>query len=208
MRGIALALGLAVACTLASPARVSAQISPLAPAPFVPLLTPPAIAGSPLERGLSSAVRAIEGARTSDPAAAARGAALEFRARQQAAAGDVSGTLASAALARSAALAPLSLEGLAPAVPFSAVEPAPGFANVPLAAGGVALSSDLLAARAAIERAADSRHDSALALAKDRYRRALDAYLEGDFARSQRDARAARTLLAPGAPPVRSTKGL
>lgn len=156
-----------------------------------PLSAPP-LAGSPLERGLAGADDAIERARPVDPLAAQRAYAFELRARQQAAAGDVSGALASSSLARAAALSAGSPPSLEPARPISTLSSP--FALVPLVGSGVVLPSDLLDARAAIERAAATRHDSGLALAKATYRYALDAYLSGDIARARRNARIARAL--------------
>ncbi len=171
---------------------------PAMPAPFVPLPLVAPLPTSPLGRALAGSASAIESARTSDPAAAQRAAAFDLRARQQAAVGDVSGALASSSLARAAALSGTP-GGFASAVPFSAA-PAAAFPNVPLAGGGVVLPADLLAARNAIERAAATRHDSTLNLAKSQYRRALDAYLSGDLARAQRDARNAAALVAGSRP--------
>ncbi len=172
-----------------------AQNAPATPVPFVPLPVAPPAPTSALGRGLAGAASAIEAARASDPGAAQRAAALYVRAQQQAAAGDVSGALASSSLARAAALSGAPAGGLVPGVPFSAV-PAAAFLSVPLAGGGTVLPPELLRARAAIEGAAATRHDSALDLAKSHYRRALDAYLSGNLASARRDARTAAALAA------------
>jgi len=164
-----------------------------APFPYVPPQSATPITDTPLGRALWGSSRAIEAARTADPAAAQRAYAFDLRARQQVAAGDVSGALASAALAQSAALTGAASNGLPPAQPFAA--PAGSFPEVPLARTGVVLPGELLAARTAIERATATGHDSSLGPAKAHYRRALDAYLTGDLAREVREARLARSLV-------------
>ncbi|GAC1545811.1 MAG: hypothetical protein NVS3B16_15620 [Vulcanimicrobiaceae bacterium] len=162
--------------------------------PFVPLAGQPAAPITPVGRGLAAAGGAIDGVRAAEPATAQRAAALYLRAQQQSATGDVAGALASAALARAAALAPAVTAGLAPALPLAAAPAAFASRGVPLAVAGAPLPLELLGAREAIERAAVARHGSGLELAKSRYRRALDALLSGNLAGALDGARAARAL--------------
>lgn len=174
--------------------RGQTQSSSGTPAPYVPPLGAPALPTSPLGRGLAAAAGAIEGARATDPAVAQRAAALYLRAQQQAAAGDVSGALATTSLARVAALSASAAGPLAPAIPFSAAASI-DMRSVPLAVGAAVLPPEFLRVRASLERASAKRHDFALALAKSHYRRALDAYLSGDLARARGDLRAAAALV-------------
>lgn len=175
-----------VAATSSAAAQSDVPVPYVPPGSNVPATTP-------LGRGLAGAANAIEGARASDPRAAQRADALYVRAQQQAAAGDVSGALATTSLARAAALSAASGYGLppaaSPAFPTTARPP-----TVPLAAAGALLPTDLLLARAEIERVAGAKHDSSLDLAKKHYRHALDAWLSGNAPLASREASVARAV--------------
>lgn len=173
--------------------------------PFNP--GPPGIPGGPLARSLYNANQAIVRANAAglQNASGALQAQYYFlQAQLKAAAGDMAGALAAAALAQSAAnssgagnttLRPaLSTIPQLPAGAFpgpsdyAPTDTVPNARPIPLADD--LLPADLLVARNEIELAENMHAGADLAKAKLRYRSALNAYLSGNAARARADARA------------------
>ncbi len=168
----------------------------------VPLPPPPPVPAGPVARSIGDAYRAIVTAAPANPAAAQQASFLYAQARERAARGDYAGALAAAdsaqALARSrpaTVLAPVVTPGAfsSGSAPSGPAVAAPGSAAAVPDAG--LLPGDLLAARNEIELAERIGHAS-LAAAKARYRNALNAYLDGNAARSHSEARASFDLAA------------
>ncbi|MBD5605573.1 MAG: hypothetical protein IAI48_10865 [Candidatus Eremiobacteraeota bacterium] len=156
---------------------------------------PPAVPAGPVAAALTNAYRATIGAAPGPSALAANVAYL--RAVQAASRGDRSGALAAAAEAQARALSVAPLPA-AVALPSSGEAfAAPPTQGIPIVSAGLGAAGDPDLGRASnqiaiAEQSAGGR--IALDRAKAHYRAALDAYVDGNAAKTKREADAAFDL--------------